>query len=247
MKTYDNESLIIEKFKLIPTRNAILNGNYFRCRRVFRSIKKTKKWKDTSSKDALPPDFYSDKYKLMMEMMAINDVEYLKNGKPINEQRSRQHELLSKTFGIDYKKVWNDVNLIINNDDSLDNHNMESYKLSFERVVEKHRGKVEKYKMNHEGYELIFFIFDNSPAYYCVIDGKTVIHTPLNDKYFVDYIKKLDVDYVVWFTSNKNIWDSKNKFVRLPIVGIYDVKNMGDKSVDYSIYDLKPYKVKLNN
>lgn len=245
MKTTDNESFILELFNLIPLSKCVINGNSSKCKNVYKLIKKYKDWIDSSSKKDLPPDFYSDKYKIMMEIMSINDVEYNDDNRIINEQMKRQHELLSNLFGDDYKKEGNDLSIIMNYDNNIDNHNMNSYKSSFKRIIEKHKEKIENYKNNHKNYELVFFVFDNAPAYYCEQDGKTLVHVPFNDKYFVELIKNLNVDYVVWFTSNKNIWNSKGKYIKLPVAGIYDVINTDDKYIDYDAYELKPYKYEI--
>ena len=73
---YMKESFILELFNLIPLSKCVINGNSSKCKNVYKLIKKYKDWIDSSSKKDLPPDFYSDKYKIMMEIMSINDVEY---------------------------------------------------------------------------------------------------------------------------------------------------------------------------
>ena len=113
MKTTDNESFILELFNLMPLSKCVINGNSSKCKNVYKLIKKYKDWIDSSSKKDLPPDFYSDKYKIMMEIMSINDVEYNDDNKTINEQMKRQHELLSNIFGNDYKKEGNDLSIIM--------------------------------------------------------------------------------------------------------------------------------------
>ena len=89
MSTYDDEKFILEDFKMISSSKVIYFGNWFKCRKIYFLIKHAK-WIDSSSKQALPPDFYSDKHKIMMELMAINDSAYEKDGKIYNPEKKRK-------------------------------------------------------------------------------------------------------------------------------------------------------------
>ena len=242
MKTFDNESFQIEYLGNVPSSRVILYGNYFKCKSILHKIKKQRNWINSSGKDDLPPDFYSDKYHLMMDAMAINDVEYIRDGKIINDQKKRQHEMMNQYFGNGYRKNENDLRVFYQYNTSLDNHTYDYYMSSFKRVVENHNSKVENYEINHPGYKTIFYIFDDSLEYYETFGAKTVLHICFNDVYFVNIIKQLNVDFVIWFSYMKYVENSKNKEIKIPLVAIYDVKNIKGKFVDYSKYNLQPIK-----
>ena len=242
MKTFDNESFQIEYLGNVPASRVVFYGNYLKCKSVLHKIKKYKNWINSSGKDVLPPDFYSDKYNLMMDAMAINDIEYIKGNKIINEQKKRQHQLFQKYLGKDYRKTRDDITVFYNYDLSKDKHSYEYYKSSFKRIIEKHRDSIPLYKKNHPEYKLIFYIFDESVEYLECKDGKSIIHVCFNDKYFVDIIKKLDVDYVVWVSHIKYV-EITNKEIKIPRTAVYEVKYLHKYNfIDYSSYDLKPLK-----
>ena len=251
MRTPDGEVFQIEYLQDIPSSRVKILGNYFRCKSILRRIKKSNNWINTSGKNDPPPDFYSNKYKLMMDAMAINDVEYIKNGKIINNQKGRQHKILQQTFGMDYKNPKDenerrdDLRVFYNYDLSQDKHDYKQYQSSFKRVVEKHRKSINLYRKNHPGYKLIFYIFDESVEFIGDYRGKSVIHICFNDAYFVDILKKLEVDYVVWITSVKIVCKEKNdKEIKIPMAAIYEVKKLSKyRFADYSIYNLKPIKL----
>ena len=241
MKTYDNEAFQIEYMKNVSSSRIMICGNFFKCKRILYKIKKQNNWINSSGKKDPPPDFYSDKYKLMMDAMAINDVEYIKNGKIVNDQKKRQHQLLQKYLGKDYRKVRDDLRVFYNYDQSLDEHNYDKYKASFKRVTDKHNDSVDDYNKNHPGYKSIFYIFDESLEYIDYVND--VVHLCFNDNFFIDIIKQLRVDYVVWLTSQKYIFNKNGKEIKIPKVAIYEVKNINKYNyIDYSKYNLQPIK-----
>ena len=69
-------------------------------KRIYKSINNTTKWKqwiDTSAKNELPPDFYNDKLKLMMDVMRIDDHAFVDdNGNVINNHNKRESEIINK-------------------------------------------------------------------------------------------------------------------------------------------------------
>lgn len=242
MKTFDNESFQIEYLENVPSSRVIFYGNYLKCKSILHKIKKYKKWINSSGKDDSPPDFYSNKYHLMMDAMAINDVEYIKNNKVINEQKKRQHILLQNYLGRDYRKIRDDITVYYNYDLSRDKHSYENYKSSFKRIIEKHKDSIPLYKKNHHEYKLVFYLFDESVEYSEYKDGKSIIHVCFNDRFFMDIIKKLDVDFVVWLSHVKYV-EKNNKEIKIPRAAVYEVKNLYKyRFIDYSSYDLKPVK-----
>ena len=68
MKTADNESFILENFRMASTRETLILGNIFNCSKIRFSLVnyfKRKHWIDSSAKSAPPPDFYNDKLEMI--------------------------------------------------------------------------------------------------------------------------------------------------------------------------------------
>ena len=79
MNRYDKEINIINDFQELDTKEIFLFNNGVSIKRVFKSIYNKRRWKnwiDSSSKKDLPPDFYNDNLKLMMDVMRIDDHAY---------------------------------------------------------------------------------------------------------------------------------------------------------------------------
>lgn len=69
---------------------------------ILQYVRKVEEWQCSSSKSDPPPDFYSDKYKLMMEVMRVDDHAYINaKGKVINPHIKRKMKLIRK-----YKNLW---------------------------------------------------------------------------------------------------------------------------------------------
>ena len=74
MAYYDSEINIVND--LCECDNSeifIFNGND---EEILQCVRKVEEWQCSSSKSDPPPDFYSDKYKLMMEVMRVDDHAY---------------------------------------------------------------------------------------------------------------------------------------------------------------------------
>ena len=109
--------------------------------------------------------------------------------------------------------------------------------------MKKHIDKVEKYKKNHPGYQLVFLVFDESSPYLEKINENDILGEPgqiikayphlwWTDRNIMNTLKRSNVDYVIWFTTFKHL-NSLEK-VDLPKVIILDVKK-------YPYDDLKEY------
>ncbi len=180
-----------------------------------------KKWTDASAHDAPPPDFYSDKMRLMMDVMKVEDHSHeskkrkLINPLAVEEQRMRKE--LEET-GI-LERCPN-AHVICNAKTDLptnEDHRFEWYQENFRRVVEEHNRKIPLYQKNHPGYKTIFFIFDESTAYAQLHAGRMVCapeqgqkerifrpHSHAHDAFFQNVIKKLSTDVIIWFSPYKS-------------------------------------------
>lgn len=241
MQTFDKERFVFENYRMTPYSRISFFGNFFRCHRISiltRSFFFRKSWIDSSSKSAPSPDFYNEKHHVMMEVMRVDDYLNLGNEKHPHNSASRANALMEKLFGDNYKETKDDpdeisVYCVLDTSNSAE-YNFKGYLQNFERVVSKHSMRVDAYHRNHpKCKELIFMIFDESNAYYQLLDGnKKNIHLWFKDHDFVEIIKKCRADYVIWFCVNKSMIHN-NKEIKLPIVCIYDVKGLKDGTMAY--------------
>lgn len=111
MNRYDKEERIIQTFqdlkrwriKIFP-----LNFNNILLYRLIHNKLLWKTWTDASSKNALPPDFYNNKFKLMMDVMRIDDHTFVdKNGRVINRHNERESQITKQL--IDKNKAIKEI------------------------------------------------------------------------------------------------------------------------------------------
>ena len=202
-------------------------------------------WVDSSSKDAPPPDFYSESQKLMMEVMRIDDHAFEQDGKiqnPTNKRaRMRAKELIDDL----QLNLRPDAKLVINSPTDLpssEDHNYRYYKSNFKRVIEKHIEKIPIYKSKHPDCKLIFFVFDES-SMYCqtdtpnqtVSEGEQIegtLHHWYYDKAFTKVFMNSGIDYLIWFTPYKWIKMSIPPVI-LPLACVFDCKQEYMTLIDY--------------
>ncbi len=243
MNLYDKEIRIIEhiqKFEISKIKFYPLN---FRTIKVFNSIyfkRCWKKWIDASSKNMLPPDFYNEKLKLMMDTMRVDDHSFIdKNGKIINFHNKRESELtkelISKNESI--REAAQSGRLFINPIHyrlGEEDHNYSLYVENFKRVVFNHIEKIKNYKKNHPNFKTIFLIFDESTAYLkCSSNNRPKVpgelfygelHLWWNDYNLLESFENSRIDYIIWVTPYKVLQTTKR--VTIPSICVIDVKKI---------------------
>ena len=239
----DKEERIINEFQMLRRKEVGLFPVNKQTKRIYKSINNTTKWKqwiDTSAKNELPPDFYNDKLKLMMDVMRIDDHAYVdEKGRVINRHNERESKLIEELISKNemFKEIAEKGNLFITPDSGLRgyaDHNYDFYVNNFKRVVSKHIKKIEKYKKNHPGFKTIFFVFDESSPYIKCFDerrpkqaGEGIFAHPhlwWFDKNMLSTIENSDIDYLIWMCPYKH-FEAEVK-LDFPMAIIYDVKNM---------------------
>lgn len=208
--------------------------------------KKWEEWIDSSSKDAPPPDFYSDKYKLMMEVMRVDDHGYKKKGKIINPTYEKEHLIEKELSENGILDMFPNATLNIIADTKLpteEDHNYDYYLDNFKRTVENHIRKIHKYRNNHIGYKLIFFVYDESSAYFealgdckdsnIVKRGKP--HFFMLDEAFLDVFYWAKIDYLIWYAPYKKFYSIDSE-ITLPKACVYRI---GEPLPKEYIYDKK--------
>lgn len=258
MRTFDNESCIIELFQdVYPFEFVERIGCPIICQLALNNIvnKKTwSKWIDSSQKNAPPPDFFNNNKKIMMEVMRVDDHTH-KNakGKLINLTASKEKDVF-KMLQKEYGEIFpENASVFINSPTGLptnDDHRFTWYKDSFKRVIEEHSKKIEIYKTNHKGFRLIFFVFDESSAYsqpvnpaeinktHSVGDSALVRpHLHYLDIDFVKTIKESGADILIWFAPYKKIDVGNGETYSLPCITVYDIKHIRCKSKIFAKYE----------
>lgn len=255
MQTLNDESMILDMFKEVKSKEIVPLGNFLECKKIhlaLTGVLNRKEWIDSSGKNDPPPDFYDNKHKLMMDVMRIDDTTYKnKKGKLVDLTRQKEEKLLKEYLGKNYKNERNDISCFVVASSGLptnEDHNFERYYKNFERVFKEHEKKLDLYKSNHPGFKTLFFICDESSAYVETFNTEDVSkkrhqgdltlcrpHIFCIDKKFVKIIKESQVDYVVWYAPWKLLQAAGSGIFPLPKGAIFDVKNLTDKKlVEYN-------------
>ena len=177
-----------------------------------------KTWKNSHSKSDLPPDFYNEELKLMMEVMRFDD--QATNSGKTHATKAKENQMLEQLRGLGVKEDFPNLKQILllgNSDLSInDDHNFARYRDNFARVVLKHSKKAEQYRENHPGYKLAFFVFDETSGIYfdrgrqkksILSKGNSILARPhmyWADSVFVDIINNSQADYFIWFKPYNN-------------------------------------------
>ena len=244
MNFFDNEEEIIDWFQTTVDHSEVFfplcTDDAIRVFEAVHNQEKWTKWENSSGKDAPPPDFYSNEYGLMMDVMRVDDHSRMSaTNKLINPTNKRESELQKelKQSGL-LKGLPNVTKTFINATTDLptaEDHNYQFYYTGFERIVKKHIKSIPLYRKNHPNHLVVFFVFDESSAYVQVDDKKIIergikageafdcaVYCQFLDKKMVDVFKGTDIDYLIWYTPFKH-YESTCPF-ELPKVCVYDVK-----------------------
>lgn len=247
MAYYDNELNIINDFISIPLEEILIFDK--EGEDIINSIYDINNWSNSSGKNDPPPDMYSDKYNLMMDIMRVDDhATTNKKGKIFNSYRVKENKIFNeiKKWTKNNKINFNG-NIIVNSITDLstdEDHSYKKYLNEFSRVVKKHDDSNELYVQNHPTKSLIYFIFDESSAYFTSEEekmiskaGETVhgkLHIFFYDKNFIDVLKKSKADYILWYAPFKQFRSLEN--AELPKAVILTKKYL--KNIQNINYDI---------
>lgn len=256
MNYFDDERNIISLIQNYSFEKVFLPRDSLSAKIIFESIKRKSQWKYwtyNAGKSDPPPDFYSDRHNLMMEVMRIDDHSRINEKgiyiNPTNIKESQRQKEIRKRIKEDRPDIdLNDLTIMINASTglpSIQDHNYIFYRENVKRILEKHIKKIPLYRENNPGKKLIFFIFDESTGYSKVDDECLVrrgpianesflgdIHWYFLDRCFLEVFKNADIDYLVWFAPYKIIVSDDN--TSLPNICVFDLKNYDFKeTIDY--------------
>ena len=249
MNFFDDESKIIECLQEVGLNKIFLSNDTTGVREVFASIHDMEEWKlwsNSSGKSDPPPDFYNDKLKLMMDVMRIDDHAYEnKNGKIVNltnkQESMIQKEIRKSGMLDDFPNVKNVMVTAVTDLPTDEDHNYKFYCSNFKRVLMKHNNQIDLYRKNHPGYKTIFFVLDESSAYFEMeskMDNgvmKGQLHYWFWDNMFVNVLKKLRIDYLIWCAPFKyyevSNWDEKTDLPEVCVIDIKDINQWDSHSI----------------
>lgn len=257
MNFFDDELKIVEWMQGVKLNRVMLLNDIVAVKEIFTSIHDKEKWKgwcNSSGKSDPPPDFYNDKLHLMMDVMRVDDHAFEnKNGKIVNLTNQRESEIqkeIRKSKILDnFPNVGNIIVIATTDLPTDEDHNYIYYHSNFERVLMKHNKQIDLYEKNHPGYKMIFLVLDESSAYYEVgsimNNGviKGYLHYWFYDNTFINTLKKLRVDYLIWYTPFKYYETPSGKEkLDLPEVCVFDIKNIIQWGSYLSSYDTSKMK-----
>ena len=207
------------------------------------------RWTDSSGKSDPPPDFYSDEYKLMMDVMRVNDHEQKgKKGKLHNPSMAHEKEMYKELEQAGIIEQFPDAKVFLSGCTQLptyEDHNYDLYRKHFKRVVSDHIDSIPLYKSNHPGYKVIFFIFDESSAYFEAelppdtkkqfSKGEKIAGQPhvfFWDEAFLDAFVDKGIDYLFWYTPYK-LFEHIEPPLELPSLCVYDLSKKQTQRISY--------------
>ena len=253
MNRLDDENKIMSDFQQVNDNEVMFITQSEEAERVYRAIHTEalwNKWINSSSKSDPPPDYYSPEYKLMMDVMRIDDHAYIdvkgKVQNPTNAGESKLYKELKKSGILESFPNAEPIVIAKTKLPSEKDHNYSFYKSNFKRVVSEHIRKLPLYQSNHIGYKTILFVMDESSGYIQCEGKKPDINTIQEggqlkgyphlffcDKSFVKVFMKTGIDYLIWYAPYKLLRTSE-RVLELPKSVIFDCKvDRIDELIEY--------------
>ncbi len=250
MNLFDDERNIIDFFQSIRDEEVFFPTINDDVEKIYRSVHEVTYWEHwtySAGKSDPPPDFFNERSCLMMDVMRIDDHAFLnKMGKVINPTNAGESQLRKELDNSGLLGMFPNIkNVFVNAKTTLstkEDHNYAFYIDNFRRVVAEHSKKVDLYKMNHPGFKTIFFVMDESSAYFSSVEvcskpeegtmTKGKPHLFYFDKIFIDSIKQAPIDYLIWYTPFKLLRTDQGLF-NLPKAAIYDIGRLDFEGINY--------------
>ena len=251
MDHFTDEKNIIEFFQFENSTSIFFPVFNSDLRLVFSSIYKRKNWKkwiNSCGKNDPPPDFYNKDLQFMMDVMRIDDHEYISpKGKVVNEERKLESQAFADIKKDEQFKDFQPSQIFVDIHSDLptdEDHNFTRYKESFWRTIENHKKKIPNYKKKHLGYKVIFFVFDESSAYCETVEKysgekkKGILfegrpHIPFVDKEFLKIMDNSEIDYLIWYAPYKKINLGNGNVFDMPKAAIYSRLAMNFQYLTY--------------
>lgn len=254
MNFFDKEIKIIEKLQLTERREILFVNKSYEAKAFFSKLYCAKcfsHWINSSGKNELPPDFYSEEYRCMLEVMRVDDYAVCSQSpnalessfyKKCNRERRENGLPTLEEAGIDL--------FVIPDMSKASENNYKLYVENFSWTVGSHVKKVANYRANHPGYKLGFLIFDEAPGYVVLKKRPDVIphdkpirvdglHWHFRDKNLIEVFLNSDVDFVVWMTPYKNLPRNPRCFPTICIFDLSEKRKRRIKMIDYAVDEMQ--------
>ena len=252
----DNEIDIIEQLQNLNNSEICFPIESEKAVSVLNKIKAKKnwaKWVDNSKNTNNPPDFYCDNFKLMMDIMRVNDAErFNRRGKFYNPSMRHERDIYNEIERSGLLAAAPNAKVTINGNTGLpteEDHNFALYSNNYKRVISEHIDSISSYKQNHPGYEIIFVVFDESTAYFekrNQTDDTSIVEQSVLGRphlFFIDeellkcfYDK--GIDYLLWLTPYKLLKTSQG-FFPLPQLTVYDLHKPRPSTINYDLNKMR--------
>lgn len=250
MNLFDDERKIIEGFQRIQDEKVCFPSVNDDVEEIYRSVHEASCWKNwiySAGKSDPPPDFYNEKSCLMMDVMRVDDHAFLnEKGKVINPTNAGESQLRKELENSGILELFPNLETVFVNAKTMlptkEDHNYTFYIDNFKRVIGEHSKKVDLYKKNHPGFKTIFFVMDESSAYFSSREedvnpeaGKMIKGNPhlfFLDKAFIDSIRQAPIDYLIWYVPFKLLKTDRGRF-NLPRAVIYDIGRLDFEEINY--------------
>lgn len=256
MGLFDDELEIIKFFQTVQTTSTwLIPTADAECKNIFDVIHDQDQWVNwinSSGKGDLPPDFFSDKYGLMMEVMRVDDHGHLGKNKRsiVNPTLQREAEVTRELKEKGIFDMFPNAKFFPIVDTKLptkEDHNYIFYRDSFIRTIEIHKSKIKSYQRNHPNHKMVFFVFDESSPYFQIESekhprkiGSQALGRPhfgLFDKVFMEHVLDSRIDYLIWFTPWKHceMYTITGERFSLPEAAIINVNKIEQYFIEYDI------------
>ncbi len=248
---YDKEQNILSLMLMYMSTNTdeilLLNDNDFE-RKILQYIRNYKSFTENNGHDCPPPDFYSDEFSCMFDVLRVNDAEVKKTYNPIIAQEQQMRKEYQKAGLLDSPFFQVAFEAAASGD--VNEHSFEKYKKQAQRVINSHISKIPLWKKEHPNIQYKgLFIFDETGL--CIegtkkhikddyfaysFDAKRglIIHETWNDPIFMQAIYDSCLDFVIWFNPlkyanevlyNYNSANTGKPDVKYPAIVIVDAQN----------------------
>ena len=247
----DDESFLLDFFRTgFESQKVLIVPEDDEAEATLHSILNETGWADCTSIGEGMPDFINDDAGLMIEMMRVDDHEREGSaGSRVNPQRAEEGKVLKDLDG-KLRELLDAIgggrSILMNVSCDLPGEEFRDYGFyleSFCRIVGKHAAKVDGYRMKNPGKKLIFFVFDESAAYFVpsmnggpYLAGDEVgaeLHWHFLDAAFIDAVRECGADYLLWFTPFKHVWLADDSRLNTPTACLFDCDSIDFPLIDY--------------
>lgn len=230
MFNFDNEQNILNLMLMYMNTDDVLllNDNDFE-RKILRYIKNVGSFTQNNGHDCPPPDYYSDEFSCMFDVLRINDSEVKKKNNPVLAKEKKAKKEFENALKEELEKDGGDEDVlnspylqimyIADSSGNINEHSYPNYKRQAQRVIGEHIKKIPLWKKEHPNIlHKGLLIFDETGL--CIeatkkhkkddefaysFDAKRglIIHETWNDPIFMQAIYDSCLDFVIWFNPLK--------------------------------------------